>query len=326
MVRKALKRKTLLVRARLSVTPRKGRGSRKRSLAGGFLLPDQNTALMVQKILREAYARLTKPLRRGWGLGRFRLVQNLNSLIYVSLKDPGGVTEAGGFKVHLDPQDAMGLSVFHEYKPLFTKLCKERIKNDSVVVDIGAFIGYFTLVFSKLADKVYAFEPDPGNMALIRRNLAANNCQNVICEQQAIGEATGTIPLYLVQEGNTGDQRTMFVPGRKAIDVPMTTLDEYFKDAKVDFIKMDMQGYEHMALLGASKLFAANPQIELFVKLTPALLKEQGLKSSDEFNLLKRYGFQVWSIDEAQKQIVPIEAADDESGTTLNLWARRHAA
>jgi FkbM family methyltransferase len=280
---------------------------------------------MIKKILREAYATLTKPLRRGWGLGRFRVVQKINSLIYVSVKDQGGVTEAGGFKVHLDPQDAMGLSVFHEYKPLFTKLCRGRFTKDSVVVDIGAFIGYFTLIFSKLSEKAYAFEPDPGNMALIRKNLVENNCANVICERQAIGETSGTIPLYLVQEGNTGDQRTMFVPGRKAIDVPMTTLDEYFKDAKVDFIKMDMQGYEHMALLGASKLFAANPQIELFLKLTPALLKEQGLKPSDQFTVLKGYGFQIWHLDEAQNTIVPIEAIDDQSGATLNLWARRSA-
>jgi FkbM family methyltransferase len=278
---------------------------------------------MVKKILRGAYAKLTAPLRRGWGLGKFPPIQWLNSLIYVSVKDQGGITEAGGFKVHLDPQDAMGLSVFHEYKPLFTKLCTERFRKDSVVVDIGAFIGYFTLVFSRLAGKVYAFEPDPENMALIKTNLVANNCENVICEERAIGDMTGAIPLYLVEAGNTGDQRTMFVPGRKSVDVPMTTLDDYFANSVVDFIKMDMQGYEHKALLGASKVFAANPQIELFVKLTPSLLREQGLKPSDEFSLLKRYGFKVWNLDETHKMIVPVEMVDDESGTTLNLYCKK---
>lgn len=278
---------------------------------------------MIKKFLSNAYLVLTRPLRRGWNLGRFPLVQKVNSAMYVAVKDKGGVTEAEGLKIHLDPMDAMGLSVYHHYKPFFTQLCRERITKDSVVVDVGAFIGYFSTIFAGLARKVYAFEPDPDNVKLIVANVLENGRTNVFIEQRAIGDQVGVMPLYVVDGGNTGDQRIIATPGRHSVEVPITTLDAFFSNESVDFIKFDMQGYEYKALLGAKGVIAHNPQIELFVKLTPELLAEQGLKPSDQFNLIKDYGFRIMNIDEGGQELVPMETIDDQSGTSLNLYCIR---
>ena len=84
-------------------------------------------------------------------------------------------------KFILDKNDNLEFSV-REYEPEIRKIFKSHVKRGCTVVDIGAHIGYYTLLSAKLVGpegKVFAFEPNPENCLILERSIAANNFHNV---------------------------------------------------------------------------------------------------------------------------------------------------
>ena len=114
-----------------------------------------------------------------------------------------------GFPFLLDPLDSLELSIFRSYEPFETSLLTAEVRPGMTIVDIGANIGYYTLLFSKLTGEsgcVYAFEPEPKNFALLQQNLSRNNRTNVVAFNLAASDLTGESFLYLSSE-NHGDHQ-----------------------------------------------------------------------------------------------------------------------
>ena len=106
-----------------------------------------------------------------------------------------------GFPFLLDPLDSLELSIFRSYEPFETSLLSAEVRPGMTIVDVGANIGYYTLLFSKLTGEsghVYAFEPEPENFALLQQNLARNNRTNVkVFNAGGEQSARGIVPLSL---------------------------------------------------------------------------------------------------------------------------------
>jgi len=122
------------------------------------------------------------------------------------------------------------------WEPFETDLVRREIQPGDTVLDIGANIGYFTLLFAQLVGaqgRVYAFEPDPTNFHILRRNIERNGLKNVVPEQKAVSSRTGKIRLFS-DKTNRGDNRT-FDPGngRDWVEVDAVSLDEYFSNIDV---------------------------------------------------------------------------------------------
>src|SRR5207244_3754027 len=93
-----------------------------------------------------------------------------------------GLVDVQGHKMLLDPIDTLGLSVRDVWEPLETKVVQNEVRRGSVVLDIGAHIGYYTLLMARLVGpqgRVFAFEPNPANYDLLRRNIQINSYRNV---------------------------------------------------------------------------------------------------------------------------------------------------
>jgi len=79
-----------------------------------------------------------------------------------------------GFKMYVDPTDALELKSKKIFEKFETELVKQEIHDGDTVLDIGANIGYFSLIFSKIVGnngRVYAFEPDPNNFKILKKIL-----------------------------------------------------------------------------------------------------------------------------------------------------------
>lgn len=196
------------------------------------------------------------------------------------------------------------LFVSKTWEPEETKLISGLLKEGDVFVDVGANVGYFTLVASEavgMAGKVFAFEPEPGNFSLLQKNVQLNKCANVCCEQKAVVKANQSIQLYL-SSFNYGDHR-IFKSGddenynrgqqRQHIQVEGVALDTYFPPGtRIDFIKMDVQGAEYFALQGMQRLLRENPNVRLIMEFWPHGLREAGVEPSalldkmDELDLI----------------------------------------
>jgi tRNA G37 N-methylase Trm5 len=114
-----------------------------------------------------------------------------------------------GHKMYLDSKESLDLSIYGVYEEYETDLIKKEIDRGDVVLDLGANIGYYTLLFAKKVGdegRVYAFEPDPTNFSLLKKNVEINGYRNVVLIQKAVSNKNGKLKLYL-NEDNKGDHR-----------------------------------------------------------------------------------------------------------------------
>jgi FkbM family methyltransferase len=173
------------------------------------------------------------------------------------------------------------LFVSKTWEPEETRLVSSLLREGDVFVDVGANVGYFTLVASDAvgkSGKVFAFEPEPKNFSLLRKNVQVNKCANARCEQKAVTGTDYPVELYLssfnYEDYNRGRQRAR-------TQVEGVTLDSYFAPGtRVDFIKMDVQGAEYFALQGMKRVLRDNPDIVLMMEFWPHGLQEAGVEPS----------------------------------------------
>jgi len=144
------------------------------------------------------------------------------------------------------------------YEPGVTEISNRYVKPDMSVVDIGANIGYFTMLMASLVDQsglVVAVEPNPENIKLLEASRRVNGFGQVLVIQAAAGRHTGLLALNVSHSnGMTGD-----LPGNvdaifAARPVPCFALDTILpKDRQIDLVKIDVEGAELNALIGLSE-------------------------------------------------------------------------
>ncbi len=221
----------------------------------------------------------------------------------------------GGFKLYLDKSDntvsekLLADKIWEEYE---SKLFKENINSGDIIIDIGAHIGYYTLIASTQAGKngkVYAFEPDPRNFELLKKNVSINRCDNVILINKAVTTKGGNIKLYLNKQ-NTGDHRTYdSQDNRESIFIESVSLDDYFKNIKkINLIKIDIQGAELKALKGALNLISKNKNLKLFTEFWPMGLKLNQSSAKEYLKLLAKYSFKLLQISEETNKLTPVNS------------------
>lgn len=223
------------------------------------------------------------------------------------------------------------LAINGEFEPWETELVKGEIRLGDTVLDVGANIGYYTLIFARLVGprgRVYAFEPDPVNFALLRHNVALNGYRNVVLVNKAVSDKVAKGSLYL-SESNPGDHRIYdSADGRSSKSIAMTTLDSYFhgQGQRINFIKFDIQGAEPMALRGMTKLLECNERLKMVVEFWPYGLAKNGASAAELLAFLSKSGFHLYEINEADKIVEAINPVEltakykPDSQIHTNLW------
>jgi len=169
-------------------------------------------------------------------------------------------------------------------------------------VDVGANVGFYTLQMAKRVGDgghVYAFEPDAGNLASLRRNVQLNGFEKrVECEGSAVGASAGSVPLYR-SASHHGDHRVFASDGRAPDDtVKMASLDAYFTAGfAVDLVKIDVQGAELEVLRGMERVLRENPRCVLLLEINSAANMPSGSSPGDVIDVLASSGFHVAAAD-----------------------------
>lgn len=208
-----------------------------------------------------------------------------------------------GFKIFLDKNDSRRLTRSSKDTSLETKVIRKVVKKGDTVLDIGAHIGYFSLVMASLVEskgKVYAFEPSRENLSLLKKNIIRNGFKNVALISNAVGNYQGNAKLYH-SKTSSADHSLSERNGKQGYEiVKVISIDNYFKNykGKIDFIKIDVQGYEGQVILGALKLIKKNPHIKIISEFWPRGLKMSGLDPKKYLNLITSLGFKIYNLDE----------------------------
>ncbi len=246
----------------------------------------------------------------GTNIGRYGIVRKLSRFLNSNLK-PDWV-EIEGEKMYLDEVDALCLSINGIHEKLVTNLIKKEIHSGDVVLDIGAHIGYYTLQFANLVGstgKVYAFEPEPKNFELLKKNVQINKHDNVVLIQKIVSDKVGIVEFFISKFDSIGNKLFKSDESGSSIKVGSTTLDEYFKDLKkkIDFIKMDIQGGEGKATLGMKNLLKENKNLKIIQQWAPEPLKQNHTNPEDHLKFLQHIGYKFYEIDGTiKKDILPI--------------------
>ncbi|MCL4384076.1 FkbM family methyltransferase [Patescibacteria group bacterium] len=182
-----------------------------------------------------------------------------------------------------------------KYEPYITKLFLEYAEEEGAAADVGANIGYDTVLLSKRAKKVYAFEPDKDNYKILVKNLTENTVTNVAAYQAAVGSKGGEITLYKSRE-NLGDHRVFRSEERNGEKVRLVKLDEIILE-RVGLIKIDTQGFEPAVMEGAKNIiYRDRPTI--FWEYWPWAYKQAGLDYQKMIKFLEDIYGQIYYIDE----------------------------
>jgi len=180
------------------------------------------------------------------------------------------------------------------------------------VADVGANIGLYSLYLSRCtgpSGQVYSFEPDALMAATLRENLTINNASHVEVFECAVGAVKGEVILQR-NAMNSGDNRVGKAPGtalhNEQVSVPICALQDALKGRRLDFIKMDIQGWEGRALQGVADLLDANPDLKIYFEFWPHGLRLAGTEIEQLADTLRQLRLHV-TLADASDQDIPVD-------------------
>lgn len=184
------------------------------------------------------------------------------------------------------------------------RFLESRVEPGMVVLDIGANVGFYSLFFAEKVGptgSVYAFEPDPLSRRILEDRRRAADLSNLEIAPVALGDREGRVTLYC-NPTNRADNRlhaSLEAPGVEAVDVPLTTLDAFCAEkgiARIDAIKMDVQGFEVAALRGMRETMGKTPPRWLFLEFEPELLRGAGASPEELWALIDEYSYEAFAV------------------------------
>ena len=204
-----------------------------------------------------------------------------------------------------------------KYEKYETALFLSQLSSESVVVDVGANIGYYTMLAAKVVKKVYAIEPDKKCFEILKKNVRENNLKNVVLINKAASDKREK--KYLIRdEENLGNSRIKPTPN-PSLDkegntnnkniIYADTLDNILVNEQIiSLIKIDTQGWEPEVILGAKKVIKKHRPI-MFLEYTPSEYKDRKM-----INFLKKNYQNIWSINDFAEVPWPIFKGVKTSG------------
>ena len=234
-------------------------------------------------------------------LVRSKLIISIGRIIQSFSKSD--FVEIEGRKMFTQNNDGLALSIFKIYEPNQTEIVKKYVHEGDIVIDIGAHVGYYTLLMAQLVGengKVYSFEPDPVNFQLLKKSVEINGFENVVLIQKAVSNITDKVKLFLgdddsainrIYDAKLGD-------AKESIDVNSVTIDEYFKenDELINFIKLDSEGSEVKIINGMKQFLSRNKKLVMMTEFFPFLIKKSGDEPNQYLKSLEKSGFSLYNI------------------------------
>lgn len=187
---------------------------------------------------------------------------------------------------------------------------KRLLQPGFVMFDVGANFGHYSITLADALQRncqVHAFEPFPPNLQRLRVNIKLNGLDSVI-QVHPIGfsDSAGSGSMT-VRSDNSGAATLARTGSVEGVTVELTTLDEFCTRQhvdKVDFIKIDVEGYEEKLLIGGSKTIRKFLPL-IFIELDPPKLERAGSSVERVVGRLREFGYEMFV--SCRKELVPLQ-------------------
>lgn len=192
-----------------------------------------------------------------------------------------------------------------------TELIRQFVKQDYVVIDIGANIGYFTTLFAKIVGengKVYAFEPTNHYYSVLKENILVNNFTNIEIFRKGVSNKNHELEICIDDSSATLHQPIIQDIKSKEI-ITLTTLDEFVMNQgikKIDFIKIDIDGHEPFVIDGAINTIKKDKPI-IILEISHLHYYKAGITAWDFYDKLLTLGYHIYNEDDKSEILDKIE-------------------
>lgn len=202
-----------------------------------------------------------------------------------------------------------------QWEPFETRLWLAAQRRGDVVVDVGANLGYFSLLSAlawRAPGPVFAFEPAADNFDLLCSNLAANDCAGQVEPVQAALGSRGGDVLLMRSDTNRGDHQVYAGDGQRAAEPVRLLRGDAFlapRVDRIDLLKIDTQGSELDVLLGLWPLLERSRAcLRILVELTPYSLLLAGSSGRALIERLAALDLPLAIVDHLEHRLVPSDA------------------
>lgn len=207
--------------------------------------------------------------------------------------------------------DSIAMTGVHE--PAFTKHLLKRAKAGGVLIDVGANLGYFTLLWlaANPENRCIAFEASPRNIEILRRNVNQNGFENrvqiIAC---GAGQAAGRMHFDLGPVDQTGWGG--FSRESTGVEVDVVRVDEIVAaDEPVALLKVDIEGADAWALMGCEKLLKMKIINEIWFEQNKPRMNALGLDENAAQEYLRSVGYSATAMSDASAELVDWIAVPD---------------
>ncbi|EED33244.1 methyltransferase, FkbM family [gamma proteobacterium NOR5-3] len=235
----------------------------------------------------------------------------------VVLNPIAGLRHELTLQTHCPDTDLVSRKLHSErlWEPFETQLWVASQKSADVVVDVGANLGYFSILSAlhlRPAAQIFAFEPAADNVALLHKNLALNHCQDAVKTLPvALGDRDVQASLHRSEDNRgdhqiyagDGDRREEAIAVRRGADALALYTD------RIDLLKVDTQGSEYAVMEGLLPLLKASaPRLRILLELTPYSLRLARSSGRALITLIADLGLPLWIVDHIEHRLVPSDA------------------
>ena len=221
-----------------------------------------------------------------------------------------------------------------EWESYETQLLLAHLFPGAVFVDVGANIGYYSIIASSLVGdrgRVFAFEPEQDNYTLLKNNVELNTLSNVTAVRGALSDHKGGGYIYLNEE-NRGDhqiyQQSGHSQARASQHIQLFNGAQFLTGceppvSRIDFLKVDTQGAEAVVMAGLLPLLKASlPDIKIILEFTPFSLRQAGSSGMALLDLVAGLDLPMQLIDHIGHSLIPISYEEMQQWilATLGIW------
>jgi FkbM family methyltransferase len=246
--------------------------------------------------------KLSSDLRHNQYLNKYDRLWNFVRPLYNKLLEIYG---KNGLKRQINGSDDILIlpkfrGVTETYEPEVWHHIMANIKLGDKVVDVGAYIGLYAIAIGKRVGtegKVLAFEPDPVNFQNFKQHINLNQIDLIVEPiNMAVGEKESIVHFKSGCDSQSSIQETL---SSGNISVNCVSLDKYFKQSKLDILKIDVEGYEEKVLKGATNLLQdsqRSPRL-IYIEVHPFAWSNVGTSWDSLLNFLTEHNYDVFTLD-----------------------------
>ena len=197
------------------------------------------------------------------------------------------------------------------YEPDIAEVMIRAIEPGDVVLDVGANIGFFSLLMALLAGpagQVVSFEPAADNLVRLQHNIALNGLQSITVVAQPASDVAGEVTFHLNSDNSGG--HSIWDPGRfppntqsranpRTVSLRATTIDAELARLGLGppkLIKIDTEGAEHAVLRGATGLLAGRKVPYIIAELHDFGLEAMGSSQQDLRRFMSEFGYDTFAL------------------------------